>query len=334
VVHRDIKPSNLWLTQRADGTPLVKVLDFGISKFASTNQVDPTLTQTQAVFGSPTHMSPEQIRSSKKVDHRTDVWALGVVLHELLTARLPFEAETVSGTLAAIAADAPTPLCSVRSEAPADLERAILRCLEKDVSRRCSLAELAVLLRPFGSPVGIISSDRTGRIGIPAASLFPPPTPASSHGVSSQSASEEVRALAVTEQNLGTSQNVSSGGLRSKVLRVLAGIGGATLLVGLGAFAVKYNHSAVGGATSASASPVASVFSASAPPSSARERPALVDVSRLSAISSAAPVASATPSATAPVRARPLPTRPSKIVDAGSVAPPTASSLPVSEDRR
>src|SRR4029079_12428524 len=82
IVHRDIKPSNLWLSRRSDGTPCVKVLDFGISKLATTTG-DIHLTPTNAACGSPAYMSPEQIRSAKRVDARTDVWALGVVLHEL-----------------------------------------------------------------------------------------------------------------------------------------------------------------------------------------------------------------------------------------------------------
>jgi serine/threonine protein kinase len=175
IVHRDLKPSNLWLSQRPDGTPLVKVLDFGISKLAAESELaDPKLTETQSIFGSPMYMSPEQIRSAKRVDHRTDVWAIGVVLYELLTGELPFEADTAASALASITADPPRPLRGYRPEVPQELEAAIFHCLVKDVSRRCqSLGELGTLLAPFASPSGKLSADRLSRIGQPHATLVP-----------------------------------------------------------------------------------------------------------------------------------------------------------------
>ena len=182
IVHRDIKPSNLWLAQRPDGSPMLKVLDFGISKLVSVASADPKLTETQAVFGSPTYMSPEQIRSAKNVDALTDVWALGVVLFELLTARSPFEGESVGALLASVSADAPIPLLRLRPEAPPEVASAIVGCLAKDRSRRLSLAELATRLRPYASAAGALSADRVAR-GRGAPSLFPagaPPSAASS----------------------------------------------------------------------------------------------------------------------------------------------------------
>lgn len=170
VVHRDIKPSNLWLSTRHDGTPLVKVLDFGISKLLDKPGADPSLTETSSVFGSPTYMSPEQIRSAKRVDARADVWALGVVLHELLTGRLPFEGDNIGGILASITADPPVAVRSVRPEIPLALEELVLACLEKDPARRITLAELAADLRPFASPAGLLSAERVLRANMaPAA---------------------------------------------------------------------------------------------------------------------------------------------------------------------
>jgi len=180
IVHRDIKPSNLWLSRRSDGTPLLKVLDFGISKLApAADTSDPKLTETQAVFGSPTYMSPEQIRSAKNVDSSTDVWALGVVLHELLTGHIPFEGDSVSAVLASVSADPPAPLLTLRPDAPPELASVILACLEKDRSRRISLKDLARRLRPHASLVGAISADRIMSTAGPTASLLPPPTPSS-----------------------------------------------------------------------------------------------------------------------------------------------------------
>jgi eukaryotic-like serine/threonine-protein kinase len=153
IVHRDLKPSNLFLTERPDGSALVKVLDFGISKAlhkGDTSQMQ--MTASAAIMGSPQYMSPEQIRSSKNVDARADVWALGTILHELLTGSPAYVADTVPGLLAMIVADSPPPLSASRPDAPPELEAAILRCLQKDRDQRfSSVSELARALERFAS---------------------------------------------------------------------------------------------------------------------------------------------------------------------------------------
>src|SRR5262249_41426275 len=83
IVHRDLKPSNLFVTARSDGTPLIKLLDFGIAKVLQDQ--DPELTSSEIVLGSPPYMSLEQLRASKFVDKRTDIWSLGVILFELVS---------------------------------------------------------------------------------------------------------------------------------------------------------------------------------------------------------------------------------------------------------
>jgi serine/threonine-protein kinase len=157
IVHRDLKPSNLFLTERPDGSALVKVLDFGISKALHGGSGGQTsqqqMTASAAIMGSPQYMSPEQIRSSKNVDARADVWALGTILHELVAGTPAYVADTVPGLLAMIVADLPPPLTSVRPDAPTDLEATILRCLQKDRERRfANVAELAHALERFASP--------------------------------------------------------------------------------------------------------------------------------------------------------------------------------------
>lgn len=111
ILHRDLKPKNLFLTRRPDGTPLVKVLDFGLSKILQGTQgpADASLTATGLIAGSIHYMSPEQIRSLKHADARTDVWALGVIFYEMLGGRRPFQGEGIPAVAAAVIADTPSP---------------------------------------------------------------------------------------------------------------------------------------------------------------------------------------------------------------------------------
>ncbi|MBX3210998.1 MAG: protein kinase [Labilithrix sp.] len=183
IIHRDLKPSNLFLTTRSDGSSLVKVLDFGISKLEKPTRDSPSLTDTHEVFGSPAYMPPEQIRSAKSVDYRADVWALGVILHELLTGELPFEGETSAALLAAIAADVPRAVRSRRLDVSPELDAIVRRCLEKKPADRfSSVAELALALAPFGSQETSMLAGRIAR----RASVVPPAitTPRSSSAIS------------------------------------------------------------------------------------------------------------------------------------------------------
>jgi serine/threonine-protein kinase len=144
IVHRDIKPSNLFVTWRPDGSALVKVLDFGISKALTAGGLQ--LTQTQSLLGTPAYMSPEQMRSARLVDPRTDIWALGTVLYELLEGRRPFEAESFSEICVKVAVEPPAAM----TRAPPALQRVVLRCLAKTPEYRyASMAELAADLVPF-----------------------------------------------------------------------------------------------------------------------------------------------------------------------------------------
>ena len=154
IVHRDIKPANLFLTTDPSGEPRVKLLDFGISK-ALENEMEGDLSLTDAggVLGSPYFMSPEQIRSAKQVDARTDLWSLGVVLYQLLTGALPFAATNATSLAARIAADPPLPIGRV--DVPTALRAVILRCLEKSPDRRfATVLDLARALAPFGGAGG------------------------------------------------------------------------------------------------------------------------------------------------------------------------------------
>ncbi|MEO6574699.1 MAG: protein kinase [Polyangiaceae bacterium] len=173
IVHRDLKPANLFLTARPDGSPLVKVLDFGISKGG--DGASSALTSKELIMGSPRYMSPEQMRSSRDVDARTDIWALGVVLFEMLTGKAVFESDSMAGLCTLVATAPAPPLRSARADAPAALEVVVSRCLEKDPARRVqSVAELAEALSPMAPARAKVSVERIRRLHA-GSSLIPPP---------------------------------------------------------------------------------------------------------------------------------------------------------------
>ncbi|HVH46635.1 MAG TPA: serine/threonine-protein kinase, partial [Labilithrix sp.] len=159
IVHRDIKPANLFLSRRRDGSPLVKVLDFGISKSEGGSRSH--LTSTSTLMGSPRYMSPEQMVSAKDVDHRTDIWALGIVLFELVTGKPVWQADTVQG-LCALIASMPAPrIRQLVADAPPLFEDVVARCLAKSPNDRIpTVADLALALAPIAPETSRTSIDR------------------------------------------------------------------------------------------------------------------------------------------------------------------------------
>ncbi|HUF13832.1 MAG TPA: protein kinase [Longimicrobiales bacterium] len=137
IVHRDIKPANVMVT--ADG--LVKILDFGLAKPLSLPEgaslVAPELTATREgeIVGTPHYMSPEQLTGAD-VDHRSDQFAIGVVLYEMAAGKPPFDGASLGAVLGAILARAPQPLGDLRPDVPSDLQRIVHRCVEKDPAKR------------------------------------------------------------------------------------------------------------------------------------------------------------------------------------------------------
>jgi serine/threonine-protein kinase len=164
IIHRDLKPGNLFLTRRGDGTPLVKVLDFGISKILSDNPASSGLTSTTAIMGTPAFMPPEQLRSTRHVDARADIWSLGTILYAFLTGEPPYSGESTADIAAKIIRDPPAPLRTIRPEVPSALEAAVLRCLEKEPDGRYpGVAELAEALLPFASERSRASAARLAK---------------------------------------------------------------------------------------------------------------------------------------------------------------------------
>ncbi|HYP99356.1 MAG TPA: serine/threonine-protein kinase [Polyangiaceae bacterium] len=228
IVHRDLKPPNLFLTQRADGSSCVKVLDFGISKLtAASASADQVKTSTQAVMGSPLYMSPEQLMSARNVDLRTDIWALGVICFELLTGKLPFEGETLPRLCMSINLAAPMSVRYYRPDLPSEVDELLARCLSKDPAKRFpNVAAFAAELVKFAPRHAQLSAERIERLARPTeVSSSTPEAPASPDVV----ASAELPHLTFAEFSQ-TSRRPSSNALRWAI-----GALGMLLLVGVGA---------------------------------------------------------------------------------------------------
>ena len=176
IVHRDLKPDNLMLIRGEDGLAQVKVIDFGISKLIGPDFTLRNLTLESSFLGSPLYASPEQLRDTGKVDVRTDIWSLGVVMYELLTGRPPFDARSPVALMTAICGATPLRVDDLRGDVPAALADVVMRCLEKDASRRyASAQDLAVALGPFAPDVrSRLSVEHVVRV---QSSAPPPPPP-------------------------------------------------------------------------------------------------------------------------------------------------------------
>jgi serine/threonine-protein kinase len=239
IIHRDLKPANLFLAARKDGSPLVKVLDFGISK-ALGDEANAQLTGTAMMMGSPRYMSPEQMVSAKDVDTRTDVWALGVILYELVTGEAVWHADTVQG-LCALIASAPAPVLRAKApHAPAILEDAVARCLAKSPKDRLpSVADLALLLAPIASAPAQTSIDRILRVAGRSRSVPIPKPPPVLSGPVGPIAQERTAPIGASTPALS---QTPAGAVRSPLAsappsstRVVMALVAVIALIGLGA---------------------------------------------------------------------------------------------------
>jgi eukaryotic-like serine/threonine-protein kinase len=172
IVHRDLKPSNLFCVRGSDDRPLVKLLDFGISKVDPGARSAPNRPVTyHGVFGSPYYMSPEQWRNTNEVDAATDIWALGVILYELLAGQVPFPGNSVGEIALGATTKPPLSLREHREEVPPELEQVVLKCLAKDKGARYrDVAELSSALATY--------IERSVAASEPATAASSAPTPA------------------------------------------------------------------------------------------------------------------------------------------------------------
>jgi serine/threonine-protein kinase len=311
IVHRDLKPANLFLARRAGRDSIVKVLDFGISK---TNEKGPSgLTQTSAVMGSPFYMAPEQMMSSKDVDPRADIWALGIILYELLTGAPPFVADTMAEIVFMVTQRDAPPLVTKRADVPPELAEAIARCMLREPAQRyANVAKLAAALAPFGPPRSDISVERISRVL--GASV--PPSGGEAH------APHRMHATASTWAN-------SQAGMRRPTkasLAIVLAVGACVLVLGS---AILWRALRTRDAAPVTAPSVASALPSS-PPANSSTAPGSSVVAALAPLPepSAAPHPAASASAPAPVTLRTAPARPHGPSPAPSAAPAASPPPP------
>jgi eukaryotic-like serine/threonine-protein kinase len=325
IVHRDLKPANLFCVRRSDGRPSIKVLDFGISKMTDAAGSGMSFTHTSAMMGSPLYMSPAQFRSSKNVDARTDIWALGAILFELVTGEPPFRAETVPELAIKIATEPPPRADSLRPNVPRGLATVVAQCLEREPERRHrDVAALALALAPFAASeaqplalrvAGILG--QSAQSGIPSA-----PTPEVSHA--------EARTASPLQYTSPEAPN------RSRLALTIALLGG--LIVAGGAGISWWRASSVVPASSADSVTALAPPPAAPEPAASSIRPSSLapsvsaEASALPAPSMSAPAALVEPRE-APAKARPpaprpaaKAKRPSTVSDSAKTATPTRPS--------
>lgn len=181
IVHRDLKPANLFLARRPDGSEVIKVLDFGIAK-STHPDIEKGLgtSSAQMMIGSPPYMAPEQIDHGSPIDARTDLWAVGVVLYQLLSGELPFNGVTVVEVMYAVQSRTPAPLAKLVPDAPAALCALVDRCLSKDPQHRPAAAgevsraldEIAAALELNQEPLPVVRRPALPRAALAASLLL------------------------------------------------------------------------------------------------------------------------------------------------------------------
>ncbi len=222
VIHRDIKPDNIYLARGQDGdAPLPKVLDFGISKLDARGDKQPSLTLSGGTVGTPMYMSYEQLRGSREVDGRTDVYAFGVILYEALTGHLPHEADSYPALIVKVTTETAVPARERNPDVPLELDRIIAWALAREPQDRIESVDALIReLEPFATETGFRADMKTAEI---------PCTPAPSERTQTREGSRATRSSKATSA-LRSSKPVSAAAQRRWMLTVA---GAVALAVGL-----------------------------------------------------------------------------------------------------
>ena len=307
IVHRDLKPSNLFACDSFSGEPMVKLLDFGVSKFVEDGKME--LTSSAMMLGTPHYMSPEQVTVSKTVDARSDVWALSVIMYRALSGAFPYAAPSVTQLAVAIATTPPRSIFETLPALPPALGAVIHRGLVHDPAQRIAdVYAFAAAVAPFGS----------GRWRVPAApssraSLSSSPALASSGSLPAPAPSEQSHTatlldpidVEVSMRTLGaTARDAAAAGGASKQTRrswfvplIVAGLAVGATAGGLITLRVARARQA----TKTAAEVVRAASSTAPPTTSSTPTPPSAPSSAPLPVSTLAPSASAvTPTAAAP----------------------------------
>jgi serine/threonine-protein kinase len=309
IVHRDLKPANLFLTRNADGSPCIKVFDFGVSKTLGSNQLQ--LTSEGQAVGSPLYMAPEQMMAKPDVDTRADIWALGVILYELIAGKTPFHAETLIALHTNVLVKGPTPLTTYLPNAPPGLEAIILQCLDKERDRRWpDVASFASALAQYApARVQTYPARVAGMLGTKAQPSRPTMTLEAAKLRASEPAANLPAHVAVATTSGATSQPAGTPARSrpSAGVLVLSGVLLALVLAG-GAF-LRLRVAATPAVPSAAAIAAPTAAPTSAEPSEPPVAPsAAVPAAPASSEAQATPPpVPATPSATSSARVGPTP---------------------------
>jgi serine/threonine protein kinase len=281
IVHRDLKPANMFLTAAPDGSPLVKILDFGISKEMTGQKIDIHLTRSTDLLGTPFYMSPEQLRDAAEVDARTDIWSMGVILWRMLSGVMPFEGGSFAELCVSIMTG-PPPSRGLE-HIPSGLVDTLYRCLEKDPARRFeNVRQLAGALSHWLSGEESSRVSRISRVlarygsaadataGGPPRSATPAPVPAI--GALDPTADAAPPSLAVT-----TPRPFAAPAPRWRRILFIGGIAAGLAMAGVAVILLlsRDDAPAAAAAAHADAAPVAAQPApVAAPPPAAAEPPA------------------------------------------------------------
>ncbi|WP_437572664.1 serine/threonine-protein kinase [Sorangium sp. So ce542] len=338
IVHRDLKPANLFLARRPDGGRIIKVLDFGISKSMLGGSRDElALTKTAALLGSPLYMSPEQVRCAKDVDARTDIWALGVIVYEMLIGRTPYNGDSVPQLFASLLHETPPTMAQLRADVPRELDAVVMHCLAKDPEQRWrNVGDLAAALLAFGPAGTHVHVERARRVlGLPGArsSAFsqpgislPPPGAATGgqvagarlsvpHGAPSPAASADTGPAVSSWSNTG---QVPRAGRKGAFLGVALAVGAALAAFSFGALLFLFVRP---GSTAGGDQPPAPA--ATQLPGAAAQDPA--PEAAPGAASAAPPGATPAPEPPAPAGSAAAPEPPAPAGSAAAPEPPAAA---------
>ena len=202
IIHRDLKPANLFLTRGQSGEPVVKVLDFGVSKVldlgmeedtspggrSRRDRPDSVVTKVSDLLGSPSYMAPEQIVSARDADVRSDIWSLGVILFRLISGKAPFHGASLGELIQGIMHGPIPNLREAKPDLPPGLEHVVARCLERERDNRLGdVIELARMLAPYAGPVATPSLERIAILGPALVASAPPPAMPSTPSFNSHS---------------------------------------------------------------------------------------------------------------------------------------------------